>query len=746
MTHHALALNSTRHKLLRTALVWLPFIALLAWSWRIYDLANFLPGYGDVLESLWAIDWYRGMMFDQQALPLFNPAVFYPNGWHSATWANGMLIYFVGALLAQITGNAALAFNLILLTSNVVSYLGAWALLRRHSTPMAAVIGALLFTFWEFHWLRSGGHPQVAWCIALLPWFVLNLEEMTEEIPEANHAWPAIRAGLMWGLMIHATLYGIFWGGIVFALFVMVWGRRWFSQRSKLLRLALVVGVAGLLAAPLVMAYWQGIRADQTVNLGLLGNRHWSASLNTLFLPNSVSPFFWLRDLTHLVYNKRVDETSLANMGLSTWLLAGAGAWALWRTHRNRPAVWFYGSVLVVCTLLSLGPLLVWDGVAVQTSWFRPLNAALWQLGRWARPADFATPSPEPAWADAIPLPAYVFYVLVPFSESARVLSRYTLVGMLGCAALIALCLSRMRWYAQLLVAGLLLIECLPWPFWGVPVPTQTHSAYRWIREQPEDPAQGNAVFEILDNKQIPIGGEIIYALAQHRRPTLNGLGSFPPKHLAELQTLIRSRDDIFASPALPTALAQYGARYVVLHLTALNPNQKAWEDLQRNPLLRTGACYGPEPLTIVWRDTLCVAEIKIETDALQKRNLIFEGGWAAPEDWGIWATGPNSQAQFLSPRQQDQQLHISAFPVCIKDQPQHIVININDAPLSSYTWRTCEVWNADIRIPSHAVRVGLNRITFSSTVAASPHATDPANNDKRELAVGFTVLRVAVP
>ncbi|NJM40836.1 MAG: hypothetical protein HC853_08720 [Anaerolineae bacterium] len=150
-----------------------------------------------------------------------------------------------------------------------------------------------------------------------------------------------------------------------------------------------------------------------------------------------------------------------------------------------------------------------------------------------------------------------------------------------------------------------------------------------------------------------------------------------------------------------------------------------------------------PSLLTIVWRDTLCVAEIKIDAEALQKRNLIFESGWAAPEDWGIWATGLNSQAQFLSPRQQDRQLHISAFPVCIKDRPQRIAITINAVPLSSYTWQACEVWNADIRIPSNAVRVGLNRITFSSTVAASPHATDPANNDQRELAVGFTVLRV---
>ncbi len=720
--------------MLRLALICLPFVGALAWSWRVYDLVHQIPGYGDVLESLWAIEWYRHTLFDLRSLPLFNPAVFFPNGWHNATWANGMLIYWVGAAIAQITGSAALAFNLLDLAPFVVSYAGSIVLLRRHGGLLAAVIGSLLFTFWEFHWLQIAGHPQVSWCIGLLPWLVINLEDIHQAQSVKHLGW--LRAGLVWGLMIHATLYGIFWGGMVFALFVV----RWLRQPRRYPAVALVVGVAGLIAAPLLILYVQGIRADQTVNLGILHARNWSASLNSLVAPNIVSPFEWVQSIATFIYSGRKDESSLANFGILMWLIVGIGCITVWRTRRE---AWPYVALIAISLALSMGPILTWNGDPVQIKSLQAihtLNAGLWRMGHWARPDQFVSLNPPVPFADGLPLPGYLFYAWVPFSESARTLSRYMLVGMLGCTVLLTLCLSRLKPWAQLLIGCLCLIEVAPYPFVSFPLPTQPHAAYRWISTQADAPA--NAVLEIWETKFIPIGGEAVFASTFHKHPTLNGLGSFPPQHMAELQTLIRSQPNIFASPAFAAALSHYGARYVVLHQT--QKDSIAWSEMQQNPLLRTENCFAPNPGDSAWPQTLCVAQIN--TPALQARNLILQSGWGALEAWGVWAYTLQSQAQFMAARQQDRQLEVSAFPVCIKNKPQKIAIKINDTLVSSYAWQACEVWNASIRVPANLLRVGINQITFSSTVAASPHDADPTNNDKRALTVGFTTLRIVAP
>ena len=726
MMQHAQPSQRNRNTLLQIALIGLPFLGLLAWSWRFYDLLHTVPGYGDVLESLWAIEWYRHSLFDLHTLPLFNANVYYPGGWHSATWANGVLIYWVGATLTQLTGSAPLVFNALSLAPFVVSYAGCLALLRRFGNLVPAIIGALLFTFWQFHWLRVQGHVHVAWCIGLLPWFAVNLEQ--------RH-W--LRAGLVWGLMIHATLYGIFWGGLIYVIFV-IFSARQMTQLKHIVEVAQVLGVAGLIAAPLVILYVQGIRADQTLNLGMTHAQQWASSLNSLVAPNVFSPFAWVRTLARLIYSGRIDESSVANLGLSTWILTSIGAALALRMRRHGR----YLALAFVCVLLSLGPILEWNGNPAQINWLTQINAGLWQVAHGVRPGQFESPTPEVPFAKGVPLPGYIFYALVPFSESARVLSRYMLVGMLGCVVLLSAGLNRLKGWAQIGMGCLMLLETSPVPISGVPVPVYAHPAYRWISAQPDAPA--NAVFEIWDNRFIPIGGEAIYAATFHHRPALNGLGSFLPRHIDALQKYVVSQQDIFASPAFAAALSHYGTRFVVLHLRQKEKDTMLWSQMQRNPLLRTQPCFAPDPADRVWPLTLCVAEIKSE--ALQTRNLMLANGWGAPEDWGVWATTLESQAQFMAARQQTRQLEVSAFPVCIKNRLQKIVIKVNDSAVASYSWQACEVWNTTIQVPAEILRVGLNQITFSNAVAASPHDADPANNDRRVLAVGFTTLRIVIP
>jgi len=97
-----------RIKVVRLIIPWLLFLAMLAWTWRIKDPFREIPFYGDVFEVLWGIRWYGDHFFSGRWL--YDPLVFYPEGWQVITFAYGPAL-FLAMLPLYAFGGAAFAYN-----------------------------------------------------------------------------------------------------------------------------------------------------------------------------------------------------------------------------------------------------------------------------------------------------------------------------------------------------------------------------------------------------------------------------------------------------------------------------------------------------------------------------------------------------------------------------------------------------------------------------------------------------------
>ncbi len=116
--------------------------------------------------------------------------------------------------------------------------------------------------------------------------------------------------------------------------------------------------------------------------------------------------------------------------------------------------------------------------------------------------------------------------------------------------------------------------------------------------------------------------------------------------------------------------------------------------------------------------------------------------GWSPSEDWGIWAEGYASQANWVATSQAEYQLTIGAFPYCVPEQPQEIQIEVNGATLATHQWTECAHWSDNISIPAAMVHTGQNQIVSHFSHTAQP-VDASGDGDVRSLSVGFTDLRI---
>jgi hypothetical protein len=97
-----------------------------------------------------------------------------------------------------------------------------------------------------------------------------------------------------------------------------------------------------------------------------------------------------------------------------------------------------------------------------------------------------------------------------------------------------------------------------------------------------------------------------------------------------------------------------------------------------------------------------------------------------------------------MSPARQDYRLRIGAFPLCVPDRRQGMVVKVNGQEMARYRWQECELWESEILIPASMVRIGWNEVSFEYAYALSPaEVTRGQNGDRRMLSVGFTRLEV---
>lgn len=736
--------------MIRRLAPWAAFLLILAWSWRVYNLWNHIPAYGDALEVAWGFRWYYESLFVNHISPLFDPLIFHPNGWHTVTLAHTPLLFFLGSLLIKAGASVALAYNLLALGSLVIAFAGTRRFLRLYAGEFAAVCAALAYTFLDARWTRVGGHFNMLFATSLLPWFLVEVVRLQSGKVEKWQGDVVLRrvvirrvvtAGILWAGMVHFSLYCLFLIVPAFAL----WGRKLFTWRS-LLWGSLITGVMLALASPLLYLYRVGVQSDITIVPSVTHVASWGASVETLFLPSVMHPFRWMRTLSGFVFTGAQDESTIMNFGPVTWLLALIGWVGVARSFKHSSSVRFETAptgnpfgllwLTLASLLLALGVIVRINGTFVESHATAAINTLIWQVGRWVKPWLFDQPQVPTTIQLGIPLPGYLLLALIPFWESARVIARYALIGGLGLIGLAAIGLDRSSRPWQVAFAALWLIVSLPAPTGDVPLPTQPHPAYTWVMQQPLQPGEG--IIDLTPNPARMLDGAIVYATGLHRLPTVSGVGSFAPLAIHNLQKWLATHDGDYSYAQTAYLLRQYGVRYLLFHRQPPSDNG-IWDQLRANPNLRAGDCFEPPAGQSPWNYPICVAEVLTGTITPQF-NVFAEEGWSGAEDWGRWAESDSLEIGWVALKPQAQQLHIHAFPNCLPDRQQQVVIEVNGQRLAEHRWQACEEWQETLTIPSGWLQLGWNQAQLSFAYALPPANTP---GETRNLAAGFTELRI---
>jgi len=432
----------------------------------------------------------------------------------------------------------------------IVAFAGAFRFARLYVSWPVATVAALAFTFWRMGWDRVNGHLHTVWLSGLLAWLAWSLEQ-AKRAPESKQRRWVVYTGVMWGLMINFSLYGVFIGVLAFLL----WGRQIFQPR-RLGQIIIAGLIALILGLPTIGMYAVGTWEDHTRIHGAEHNMWWGASLNSLFIPSIFHPLEPVRNLARSIYKGPYNESGVMNFGLLTSMLALVGCAVVVNT-RPRTA----GLVILALTsiILSMGLLLRWNGEVIQHPVFRPLNAWIWNLGHALKPQVFSASRPGP-FENGVPLPGFLLTAIVPFWEGARTVSRYAVLGMLSMVVLAGIALESLPRIARIGLIALWLVEMLPSPIRNLPVPIQPHPAYTWLMRQPLGPGEG--ILE-MTYPTLRIGGEILWATSFHRKPTVSGAGSFWPEHTFALWSYFLNDQTALSNPQVGFVLKQYGIRYL---------------------------------------------------------------------------------------------------------------------------------------------------------------------------------------
>lgn len=712
---------------IRVLVPWLCFGGLFAWGYRVRNFFTDVPAYGDVLEVLWGVKWYREALFSGHSSLLFTPLLDHPVGRHTTTLAFTPALFLFATPFDWI-GGLAFAYNALVLLALAISFAGMLRFARLYISSGSSIVVALVFAFWR--WGRVAGHLNVLLAWGLLPWLAWAVEHARRAGPLRRSRW-VIVAGIIWSGIIDFSLYGVFWGAAIFV----IWGRqllkrRWFGY------FALATGIAFLASFPVTASYAWGSQLDHLHSFGVEHNMWWGASLNSLPVPSVFHPLPALRMLSHALYTGPYNESGVMNFGLVTCALASGGAGLVLVKKRH-----YSGLIVLAVTgmVLALGLLLRWNGDVVRHPAFRPLDAVIWRIGHMLKPRMFPLPRPAPFEA-GLPLPGLVLTAVVPFWDGARTVSRFAVVAMLGTTVLAGLALARLPGGAKAVLVAIWLVEALPNPTGSVPVLTQPHPAYAWLAEQDLNLGEGIAD---LSYPTLDRGGASLWATLSHWRPTTSGFGSFLPEHSFVLSKYLLADREALSRPDTPLIFEQYGVRYLFLHLRG-DREKEMWAMIKGNVGFSPVACFDPVQRSTPWPYPICVAEVSAGNGVT---NLLLRDGWSGVEPWGVWATGTTAWATWYAVQQEGYRLRFSAFANWLPGKRQSMRITLNGREVGTYHWTGSETVDGEIEMPPDAVVIGPNHLGFDFEYADLPR--DPKSGavvDSRLLSVGFTRLQLAFP
>ncbi|MBI3957901.1 MAG: hypothetical protein HY328_03750 [Chloroflexi bacterium] len=725
-------------------LPWVAFVGFMAWGWGLRDIFRTVPHYGDALENIVSATWFSDALTQGQN-PLIYPYNYFPEGWRVGSHSVGALLYLLLVPLVRI-GGGAFAYNIAMLLTCIGGFAGALLLARRHLPALPAAVVSLAITFWSMRWGDAmEGRLNIFMAAALLPWMLWAAERACDALALQRRVGWLVLTAIAWALAFNFTLYFVFLGGVTLALWMLFGkGSVLVTWPQRLLALSFAVIVFLLLGAP-----WLALNLRESALVDppfyAIGEvNFWGASLNSFPIPFLYHP--WLASLARSLYRGEPWEQGTGNLGMLWSVMALIGVVVARRNKGWLPAL----AVAFVSLCLALGLTLHWDGRPLQWSALEPLNQALWQIGHRLKPDFFVETQAPASFAEAVPLPALLLTIFLPFWERGRVFARYALAANLGVYLLAGMALAEaQRWRprvpqmgraVQWILAGLLLFEIAPPPLKTLPFPPPAHPAYTWLSQQ-SIPGEGIANVFAAHSSTLVLSnhGYNLLSPSYTKQATVAGAAGVRPRHTDVLNEWLATHEHPFWQPDFAQILRSYRVRYVVMEMLG-EWETGLWQEAQAAEEIQPLDCFPAPPGTSPWDWPICILEVL--PGRSPEFNLLLHDGWSGQEEWGVWAEGTRSDAQFIATARAPFRLEIAAFPLCVPGKNQRITLAVNGAAVAEHKWRDCEPWNVAVDIPAELMRVGFNDLTLRSAYAETPQA---GGSDPRKLSVGFSRLRVSV-
>lgn len=711
----------------RRCFPWLAFFFILWWLMGGRDLTATLPHYGDAIETAFGVTWLDEWIRGAHDLLVY-PLNYFPEGWHVASHSMGILYYGLLWPFYRL-GGAALAVNAAVLLGALLAFAGTYLVARFYFNPWLATVPALAFAFWGFRWQHAmDGRLNIFLGSALLPWIVWSIERFLRA--NRHRGWWLLAAASTWALAFMIAQYYAFIGGLLVGVWFVVSPARTHQARlMRLLQLAIVCGIFIVLSLPWL---WLSLRETAIANPPFYGFKEVASggiSLNSLPLPFLYHPL--LGGWAQSVFQGRAWEQDVANIGLSSTLLAGAGVILAFRRRAWYPIL----GMAVFSLVVASGLVLLWSSQPVSVPALQGLNEWLWRIGHTIRPELFAAAPPDAA---VVPLPALLLAIVVPFFERGRLLARYFLPAGLGLFLLATLAISvvRVRWL-QVVLGLLLVFEIMPPRMEAVPFPPAGHPAFAWLQAQS---LNGQGIVETYAGNPatlvIAIQGETLLATRYHQQPTAAGSAGVVPAHTAFLANWLATHQHTFWQPDLAQILRDFRIKYVLVQMRG-EEEEQLWQEAQVATDVQALTCFPAPALPSPWPWPICIVEVPPASSPAF--NVLWGDGWSGREAWGVWAEGTESAAQWIATARTAQRLSIEAFPNCRPDQFQRVELAVNGTIVGTHGWQDCEPWQMAIDIPADLVRVGANDLAVRSAYASPP----PGGGDPRQLSVGVTRLLV---
>jgi hypothetical protein len=169
-------------------------------NWASPVWTSTAAGVGDGALMMWFLQWTPHAV--QHGLnPLFSPSMNVPDG-VNVMWNTSLLL--PGLLLAPVTATfgPVLTFNLLLVLGLGISAWCATIAFRRYvRSPVAALLGGLVFGFSPYMLAQSRGHLQLT-LVFLVPLLLLALDEVL-----VRQRWRPLLAGAALGLLAACQVY-----------------------------------------------------------------------------------------------------------------------------------------------------------------------------------------------------------------------------------------------------------------------------------------------------------------------------------------------------------------------------------------------------------------------------------------------------------------------------------------------------------------------------------------------------------